>query len=204
MTSFIVVDGIDGCGKTTISKYIADKIGAEYMRSFGQGPIGTAIRNEFLTMVNKHNFITEILWLLSANLETIYNHVVPTLETKSVVLDRYISSTFAYQVHRSRDHKYAAIFNLVKDQVFEDNIIPDLYIWVDVDPIVSMNRTIARGGQNHYDTEPIEYRRKTIDGFAELYESIVFPNQVVINGNQELSKVLEDVDMALADFKLGV
>lgn len=195
----IVVDGIDGCGKTVACEHISKKTGAVYMKTVGQGPVGKAIREQLLTKVNTHNFLTELTWLLSANLETVYDYAIPTLIDKSVVLDRFISSAYAYQIHRTMNKDCADMFRLVLRKILDD-VVPSLYIWINVDAEISLERTVKRGNLDHFDLESVDSRRRTIEGFNELYMNMTFPNQVSIDGNKSQADVLKDIDSALYDF----
>ena len=102
----IVLDGPDGCGKTTQSKLLtqwlqAEGVPARNFRDPGNTTIGEHIRDillspEHLAMATR----TEILLYMAARSQLWHERIAPALrENESVVLDRWVSSTCAYQGH---------------------------------------------------------------------------------------------------------
>jgi dTMP kinase len=204
---FIIIDGIDGSGKTTICNYIKEKTNAQYMRAFGQGPIGKAIREQFLKETNHYNIDVELNWVLTANLETIYDYVIPSISKGySVVLDRFLSSSYAYQISRM-EH---VPFRSVKDAYFQrlvgtvlKDITPTLYILCDVSVQNSNSRILARNeALNHFDTESTDKKISTIQGFFEFYDKSPIKNKVKLDCNKDLENVLKDIDLILSDYNL--
>ena len=203
---FIVVDGIDGSGKTTICEYIEKKTKALYMRSLGQGLIGKAIRAQLLTDVNKYNIETTFNWVITANLEALYDYVIPALKDgQSVVLDRFFSSTYAYQLHRlphsdlSLEFKKSYFLDLMR-RVLKD-APPTLYIWCDASLETIEERLQKRQlSSNHYDQEDAVLKKKTIDGFDTFYNSNILKEKVRLNCNLPLDQVLAEVDLLISEF----
>lgn len=199
---FITVDGIDGCGKTTIAEYITKKTNATYMKAFGQGPVGTTIRKHFLTEKKQHNDLVEFSWYFSANLETLYDFVLPTIRDKrqSVVLDRFLSSMYSYQISRMKVEEYKKVFCYALNRVLDD-MLPDLYIWCDVNVRTSNERIQSRSDTvNHFDVEDIVLKQETISGFKSFYEHPKIKEKVILDCNQPLANVLADVDRILKEF----
>lgn len=198
---FIVVDGIDGSGKTTIAKHIEHKTHARYMRMMGQGPIGRAVREKLLSPTKNYTADIETLWIFSSNIETIHDCVAPVLEQgRSVVLDRYWSSTYAYQINRTDDPLFKELF--IKIALFSfKNVRPDLYLWCDVDPTIAFKRIRQRSEQaNHFDTEDILDKMKVAEGFSKIFQCDLIENKIKLNCNADLPAVLHQVDTILQDF----
>ena len=205
---FIVVDGLDGSGKTTICNYIAEKTKAKYMRSFGQGAIGKTIRDHFLKKTNHYNIDVSFNWVLSANLEAIYDYVIPALSSgQSVVLDRYFSSTFAYQISRIGkdltdtvnyyDPKLLYFQNLLS-KVLEDAPV-SLYIYCDVDIDNSLERISRRLEEsNHYDLESRAQKIKTLMYYETFYKETKIENKYRLDCNETLDNVFKKVDEVLS------
>lgn len=198
---FIVVDGIDGSGKTTIAKYIEEKTQATYMRMVGQGPIGLAIREKLLSPSKNYGPDTEALWIFANNIETIHDCVAPELDRgKSVILDRYWTSTYAYQINRKDDPLFLELFKKVAVESYRQ-LRPSLYIWCDVDVKTALSRINSRSEQtNHFDTENILDKMKVVEGFDKIYHCDIIENKIKLNCNQSLDTVLKEVDRILQDF----
>ncbi|MFQ6036401.1 MAG: dTMP kinase, partial [Sedimentisphaerales bacterium] len=101
---FIVLDGPDGCGKTTQTKLLADwlqKQGVPIVsfRDPGDTTIGEKIRKILLS--HEHSTMStaaEVLLYMAARAQLWQEKIVPALkENKCVILDRWLSSTCAYQ-----------------------------------------------------------------------------------------------------------
>ena len=107
---FIVFEGIEGCGKSYQSKKLYNnlkrlKIPVILTREPGGTPSAEIIRNLILKdyynfkAKEKFNKYTDTLLYLAARNEHIINKIAPSIKKgKIVISDRYIDSTFAYQV----------------------------------------------------------------------------------------------------------
>jgi len=103
---FIVLDGPDGCGKTTQTKLLVDWLkeqGAmvETFREPGGTAIGEKIRQILLNPEHiAMSTAAEVLLYMASRAQLWEEKIAPTLkEGKCVVLDRWLSSTCAYQRH---------------------------------------------------------------------------------------------------------
>lgn len=90
---FIVLEGIDGAGKTTVSRALAKSIGAKYFRTPSSGFTTTRRHIDATAKIN-----SRFLFYLSS---VVYasDTILECLQHKHVVCDRYITSTVAY--HRA-------------------------------------------------------------------------------------------------------
>ena len=167
---FIVLDGPDGCGKTTQVKLLADwlkeqGVEIETFRDPGDTDIGEKIRRILLNPDHTAmNTRTELLLYMAARAQLWAEKIAPALkENKCVILDRWLSSTCAYQ-------GFAGGFGI-------DNVIkiaadclerpwPDSTIILDVDLETAANRL-------HRELDRMEqkgdgYHKKVREGFLEL------------------------------------
>ena len=98
---FIVFEGVDGCGKTTQSKLLAEALGALWTRE----PGATALGQELRSLLLDHDRVTpspvpraEALMMLADRAQHIEEVIRPALEEgRWVVSDRFAGSTIAYQ-----------------------------------------------------------------------------------------------------------
>jgi dTMP kinase len=142
---FIVFEGLDGSGKTTQAKILADRLkdsGWETLLTYEQtkGPVGRLISK---TLVRKVDLPAQSLQLLfvADRVDHLTKKVVPALELgKIVVSDRYFWSTVAYgSLRLDRDwlvslHRYC--------------LDPDLVVFIDTSPTICLER-IKKRGEEH-------------------------------------------------------
>jgi dTMP kinase len=102
---FIVIDGGEGCGKTTQSMLLAEKlraVGRETLavRDPGTTRVGEMIRTILLNPENTEmNMRCEMLLYMAARAQMMAERIAPALDAGMVVIsDRFVSSTLAYQI----------------------------------------------------------------------------------------------------------
>ena len=170
---FIVLDGPDGCGKTTQTKllvqWLQDQgVPAVSFRDPGDTTVGEKIRQILLspehTMMDTR---TELLLYMAARAQLWAEKIAPALaEGKCVVLDRWLSSTCAYQ-------GYAGGFGAAKvTKIATDSLErpwPDLTVILDVDLETSAKR--LSGKPDRMEAKPPEYHQKVRAGFLQLAEA---------------------------------
>jgi len=103
-SKFIVLDGPDGCGKSTQQHLIADRltaVGIEVttVRDPGTTPAGEAIRTIVLSgRYGKLSPQCELLLFMAARAEMTAAKIMPAINAGHVVLaDRFVSASCAYQ-----------------------------------------------------------------------------------------------------------
>ena len=100
---FIVIDGIDGCGKTTIGKLTFQYIhglseNVILTREPGGTPFFKPIRQLLLKSESNIETMTETLLFFADRCEHIKKIIEPSLRANiNVICDRFIASTYAYQ-----------------------------------------------------------------------------------------------------------
>lgn len=144
---FIVIEGIDGSGKSTQCRYIEGRLhrkGVDTLLTVEPtySPIGSVLREELI-----QNTISEwtALYMFAADrtshLETV---VQPALEAgKTIICDRYILSTLGYQATSSKPGAPSLQDAWVIHSRFR---APDLTIVIDVNIDTALERIAARNG----------------------------------------------------------
>jgi len=99
---FIVIEGLDGSGKTTQTNLLAKKLSENHKvlctAEPSQGKIGSFIRNGCLYEEKRLPTEAEALLFAADRIEHMQNEIAPSLaEGKTVICDRYIYSSLAYQ-----------------------------------------------------------------------------------------------------------
>lgn len=168
--SFIVVEGIDGSGKTSIAGHIANELRARKRdvlrtREPGGTPIGEKIREVLLDPKNAAMVPFAELFLFMASRAQLVDEVVrPALERGTdVVCDRYYYSTAAYQGAAGKvgiDTVLAVAEKVAKFQK------PDLVVLLDVDPGIAQAREGIR--DDRVEIKGLDYQKKVRAGFLKL------------------------------------
>ena len=191
---FIVLDGGDGCGKSTQAKMLAEYIetqGASVVgfRDPGDTVIGEKIREILLDPANKGmGDNVEVLLYMAARAQLWIEKISPALaEGKCVVMDRWLSSTCAYQ-GCAGGFGIENVIKLGSDCL--ERVWPDVTIVLDVDLETAasrMNRELDRMEQKGK-----EYHAKVREGFLKLAE--IHPDKVFkADATQEIEEVQKQI-----------
>ncbi len=129
---FIVIEGLDGSGKTTQAKFLAKKLEKTYKVLLtaepSLGKIGTFIREDCLYEDKRLPTEAEALIFAADRIEHMNNEVKPALDDgKLVICDRYIYSSLAYQGSSGLSLDWIKTINARALQ-------PDFSIFIDVSP----------------------------------------------------------------------
>lgn len=166
---FIVLEGVDGVGKTTQAGLLAEALRRRghpvtLTREPSDGPAGQKIR-EYLCGPSRHLTPEEELALFMADRRDHVTRVIrPALEAGGIVIsDRYYFSSAAYQGALGLDPKKI----LAEHESFAPP--PDLVIFFRLDPSVALARLRGKARQV---SESAEYLAKV----AEIYETFRGPH----------------------------
>ncbi len=193
--TFIVIDGGDGSGTTTVSKEIVKAIGwgAVYTREPGGSPYAEKIRDLILSDDAKMTDAeTQFALFWAARRDHIRKVIEPALaEGKVVICDRFDSSTYAYQIVAHGQNQLADLFWQVRD-TFLGECVPDAYILLDVDPEVGIARAHSRGEKlNHLDKKKLDFHKGVAKGLHEFITNKV-DGGIVIDASQSLESVIQE------------
>jgi len=138
---FIVFEGMDGTGKSTLIKMTKEWIESEKRyciatKEPGGCPVGTKLREIILYSTFANN-LTDILLFLANRNEHINRTIKPNLEQGNIVLcDRYLYSSLVYQGYMNNN--FDQVYDLHKQLglIFE----PDLLLIFKADPDVTIKR----------------------------------------------------------------
>ena len=95
----VAVEGVDGSGKSTQARRLAQSLGAEFTFQFGATGAGKVVREVLLDPSNDSlDDRTEALLIIADKAQHVAEIVGPALESgRDVVTDRFTASTLAYQ-----------------------------------------------------------------------------------------------------------
>jgi len=193
---FVVMEGIDGAGKSTQAKLLAkwfEKKGYEVVLT--KEPTDTAfgklIRRLVLTG-GKEGIIdgarisheAEALLFAADRAEHVHKLIKPSLESGKVVIsDRYFYSSLAYQWARGLDLKWLIDLNRFA-------VRPDLVVLLDLPVKESMKRINGRGIKTEFD-KIVELQKKVRENYLKLAE--MFPEIKIVNAQNSIEDIHRDI-----------
>jgi dTMP kinase len=174
---FITFEGIDGSGKTTQMRMLAERLrreGREVLEAVEPGgtPVGAQIRRILLDSANQDlRPTTELLLYFASRAQNVEQCILPALSAGKIVLcDRFTDSTLAYQGY-ARGLGEETVLTL--DRIACHGLNPDLTLLVDVDLETGLARTQARNAgttasETRMDDQSIEFHRKVRAAYFDL------------------------------------
>lgn len=200
---FIVLEGIDGSGKSTQTKLLKEKLakaGHKLYTTFEptDSPIGSLIRNIFNRRVVTDNRAIAALFVADRldHLLNPVNGIIKKLEEGyTVICDRYYFSSYAYQSEE------VSLNWLIEANSISQNLLkPDVNIYIDIDPEISMerlnkDRSSLEIFENLSNLQKVRSRYQEAFRLLEDKENIAF-----VDGNQsveEISNAIFDIVSAL-------
>ena len=199
--AFITLEGIDGSGKSTQARRLADHLRAAgtdvvLTREPGGAPGAEEIRRLVLEgEPGRWSPETEALLFTAARRDHLERTIQPALDGGQVVVcDRFADSTRVYQGATRGDLRgfVDALHALVIGRE------PDLTIIVDMPPETALARGLARGGAElRFEAFGKDFQVRVRDGFRKLAET--FPERCrVVDGDRDIDEVAADI-AALVD-----
>ena len=192
MSSFIVLEGIDGSGKTTQTKLIEKKLKfsakeAIIVREPGGTSLGELVRN-ILKTEKDLDPLTQLLLFSSCRRELIHKVIKPALlQNQNIICDRYIYSTLVYQ-GLAQGLKLADIHNVIS--LSTDNIVADLIIFIDTPPEIAKSRRI-NGTDDTFDNKDLQFFQSLRKGYLEIADKT--ENWFSIDGTKPISEIEKDI-----------
>ena len=169
MGLFLTFEGPDGSGKSTQAHLLASELRARghdvvETREPGGTAVGEAVRHIFLDLDGPSQSPLTMALLLSASRSQLVSDViVPALEMgQTVILDRYIDSTIAYQ-----SFGFGLDLEVVKDlsRIATGGLTPDITVLVDVPVEVGLERVHRRGARNRLDAPDMAFHERVRKGY---------------------------------------
>ncbi len=167
---FISLEGIDGCGKSTLKENLLMELRQTNAVIGIREPGGTAISEmirDMLLDARNSGIIgrTEALLYAAARSQVVEEVIRPALARGQIVIaDRYMDSTIAYQGYgRGLDLELLADLN----RICTGGLSPDLTIYLDLDPMTALQRR-GKDQPDRLEQEGIEFQARVRAGYLQL------------------------------------
>ena len=193
---FIVLEGIDGCGKTTQINNVANWLPNSGLmpkeasllttREPGGTELGVYLRELLLnaSIKNSPEPLTELLLYAADRAQHISQKILPAIEKGDWVLsDRFSGSTLAYQGF-GRNLNIKIIKELEKIAI--QSIYPDLTIWLDIEIEESIKRR-KKISNDRIEGEGLEFLERVSSGFSVIAKERNWVKVCANNGPQDIS-----------------
>ena len=167
---FLVLEGIEGSGKTTQAGLLAAWLEARGLpHLLTREPGGTAVGEEVRRLLLDGGALdarTELLLMLSARAALVSQVIEPALaEGRVVVADRYELSTLAYQAH-GRGLALARVREL--NEFATGGLRPDLTVVLSVPRATGEARRAARSVQDRIESAGAGFHERVAEGYHIL------------------------------------
>ena len=166
----IVLEGIDGCGKSTQARRLLERLGGDalLLREPGGTVLGEQVRGVLLDTATRACPVAEFFGYQMARAQLCAEVLTPALAAgRLVVLDRFWHSTIAYQAFGlglPLAQVRAAIDLAVGD------ITPDKVLWIDV-PVEECLKRRANAGADRIERRGAAYLERVRAGYLSLAQS---------------------------------
>lgn len=198
---FIVLSGGEGSGKSSVLKAIQPTFPeAVFTREPGGTAVGAKIRAILLDHGDDPSPWTDLFLFFADRAQHVAEVVQPALQAGKVVFsDRYLPDTYAYQWFAAMGQRDPAVFlQLANAAAFP---MPDLWLWLDVDPQEGLRRRRGTDKQDRMDRKDLAFHTSVREGFASLLT--IDPWKRIgrrIDANQSFAAVVADVADSLQAF----
>ena len=201
---FISFEGIEGSGKSTQSKFLADFLlskGHNIIQTAEPGGtrIGGEIRKLLLEPQNHMDPLTELLLYYASRAQHVQEVIAPALKQKTIVItDRYTDSTVAYQGH-ARGIDLNIINSLNKIVVPETE--PFLTFLLDMDVEEGLRRNRKAQKEDRFELETVEFHKRVRKGFHLIAKEE--PDRVIIIDASRSTEEVSSEIQKIAEEKIG-
>ena len=162
---FVSLEGIDGSGKSTQAKLLAEALGPETLLIREPGGTGAAerIRELLADPALEIDSFAELLLFSAARADLVARVIRPGVEAgRNIVADRFADSSVAYQ-GGARGLGTSHVLSLTDTVI--DGLWPDLTILLRVDLEVGLGRA---DGEDRFEAEGLDLQRAVAEAYEEI------------------------------------
>lgn len=175
--TFITFEGIDGSGKSTQLRLLAQYLRAQgcellLTREPGGTPVGLRLREALLDAQGEVDPLTELLVFAADRAQHVRKVIRPALAKGAVLIsDRYADATRAYQ-GAGRGFSPELVSEII--ELATEGLVPDLTVLFDVAVEESISRTTRRSTKNkrdRLDTEKADFHIRVREEYLRIARS---------------------------------
>ncbi len=190
--TFVVFEGIDGCGKSTQARRCAAARGARFAFEPGDSPLGADLRHWLLDAATPMTPESEALLMLADRSYHARSVIGPLLAAgTSVVCDRYAASTLAYQGH-GRGVDLGRL--TAATELAVGDLRPDRTVLLDLPVGVAIERE-SYDDRDRFESADLAFHERVRAGYLAM--AAADPTWVVLEGDAGRDEVDAAVDAVL-------
>ncbi len=192
---FIVLEGPDGAGKSTMAKMIG-----EYYKDKGRDiiftrePGGTLISEKIRNLILDNDniemaYTTEALLYAASRAQHVEELIKPNLELGNVVIsERYVYSSLVYQgIGRG-----LGVDKIEEINMFAMNDVkPDLVLFFDIDPEKALNRKLSKEIGDRLENENITFHKTVFEGYKQIIKE--YKEIKVIDADKSPTEIFDNI-----------
>ncbi|KQC07791.1 MAG: hypothetical protein APR62_05955 [Smithella sp. SDB] len=210
MQKFITFEGIEGSGKSTQIKLVAEYLSQKNVSLIvTQEPSGTEIGRKIggILFDRKNNNMcekTEMFLFCAARAQHVRDVIMPALKQGKIVLcDRFSDATYAYQgAGRGLDEKFIGLVNDYSSMLLK----PDLTLLFDLPVEVGLQRANKRNDNlkesssiDRFEKETLDFHKKIRAGYLRLLKND--PDRFcLIDANRDVNTIQNEVRKYISNF----
>ncbi len=201
---FITFEGIEGSGKTTQQRLVAEHLRAQnktvvVTKEPGGTPLADRIRAILLDSANAIDPVAEVLLFAASRRQHTTEVIEPALSRGEIVLcDRYADSTLAYQ-------GFGRLIDLDRLRTLNewatDALVPNITLLFDLPEEAGLQRANSRNAvatqdEGRFEAEDLRFHRRVREGYLAM--AVAEPNRYrVIDANGTVEEVFARTKAAL-------
>jgi len=200
---FIVVEGIEGAGKSSAIAIIEQqltKANIPYIKTREPGgtPLAEKLRDLVKSVEHQETVTqeTELLLMYASRSQLVENRIKPALkEGKWVVADRHDLSSQAYQ---GGGRNFPSDVMKTIANITLKGFKPDLTVLLDISPEQGLARANARGALDRIELEKIDFFHNVRNKYLALAKED--KRILVVDASQTMDKVHQDIEKLISQF----
>jgi dTMP kinase len=193
----VVFEGLDGCGKTTVSSLVVEQLERQGLRVLrlrepGSTSLGEELRRLLLSVDVVVSPLTTALLFMAARSQLLQELWDRRDQYDLVVLDRFWFSTIAYQVY-GQGVSLTAVTQMVDllEDAYDFWLDPRLCFYISVSEETARARTSGRAtAGDRFESKSLEFRRRVECGYRQMVAEQVLTH---VDGEPPAEEVAQKV-----------
>ena len=175
---FIIFEGLDGCGKTTVSKLVADELSKwhKVLLTFEPGAVREGLYRQLIMEDPNSSAFRNLLLFELDRMEHIRDVILPALSKGMWVLSqRYTYSTLAYE-----GYGMGLDLNLINElnKRATGGLQPDIVFYLKVPARTALKRLEDKANKDLIESQKLEFFQRVESGYDAIFQTHQILNQV--------------------------